>query len=90
MTPSDKREVLRELNFLPEDYVREKRAIGGYSCEEEQVVDFWLNELERKRQEERRTIELKESRRRTFWATAKGVCGALGFVLVAAFHYLAK
>jgi hypothetical protein len=42
MQPSDRRELLIELDATKESYVREKLAFGGYVDWQVSVVQYWL------------------------------------------------
>jgi len=80
MLPSNRTELIEELNATDERYVRKKLALGGYGDWQRPVAQHWLTERDTARQE-------AADRSRTWWLRARVLLGACGVVATLAWHY---
>ena len=90
MVTSEKREFLRELDHIAEDFVREKLALGGFPGDEVEVVKYWLSKRDQERADQRAREQAAMTRGTAWWTRATGLVG-LGVTLgVAVLHWLAS
>ena len=90
MPQSDRVEFLRELEATDEAYVRKKLALGGYATWQIKVAEYWLDEPERKRREQRDQQQLAATRKSVFWTRFRAGAGLLAVTGTALFHYLTR
>jgi len=77
MLPSNRTELIEELNATDEGYVRKKLALDGYVAWQRPVAQHWLNERDSGRQQ-------AEAKSRAWWTRARFVLAACG---TAAWHF---
>lgn len=80
MLPSNRTELIEELNATDERYVRKKLALDGYGDWQRPVAQHWLTERDTARQE-------AAARSRTLWLWARVFLGACGVIASLAWHY---
>ena len=80
MLPSDRTELIEELNATDERYVRKKLALDGYGDWQRPVAQHWLIERDMARQE-------AATRSRTWWLRGRLFLGACGFIATLAWHF---
>jgi hypothetical protein len=80
MLPSNRTELIEELNATDEGYVRKKLALHGYPAWQRPVAQHWLSERDSARQK-------AESRSRAWWTRARFIVAACGTIAAAAWHF---
>jgi hypothetical protein len=80
MLPSDRTELIEELNATDEHYVRKKLALDGYEDWGRPVAQHWLTERDRARQD-------AAARSRAFWLRARVVLAACGVIATLVWHF---
>jgi len=87
MTPSDQREFLLELEATDEDFVRQKLAFGRYATWQEPIVKYWLEQNDRRRQQERDALHMAVSKRTAFWTRGRTLGGLTVSLVGAIAHW---
>jgi len=80
MLPSNRTDLIEELNATAERYVREKLVLDGCSGWQKPVAQHWLTERDTARHE-------AEARSRTWGLRASAVLGACGVIATLACYY---
>lgn len=83
MLPSNRTELIEELNATDERYVRKKLALDGYGDWQRPVAQHWLTECDTARQE-------AEAKSRTWWLRARVLVGVCGAIATLAWNYWGK
>lgn len=78
--PSNRTELIEELNATDVRYVRKKLALDGYSDWQRPVAQHWLTERDTARAE-------AVASSRTWWLRARVLLGACGVIATLAWHY---
>lgn len=80
MLPSNRTELIEELNATEERYVRKKLALDGYADWQRPVAQHWLAERDTARQE-------AAARSRTWWLRARVLLAACSVIAMLVWHY---
>lgn len=80
MLPSNRTELIEELEATDERYVRKKLALDGYCEWQRPVAHHWLKEREMARKE-------AATKSRTWWLRARVLLGACSVIVTMVLHY---
>jgi hypothetical protein len=80
MLPSNRTELIEELEATDERYVRKKLALEGYCEWQRPVAHHWLTERDTARKE-------AAARSRTWWLRARVLLGACGVIVTMMWHF---
>lgn len=80
MLPSNRTELIEELDATDERYVRKKLALDGYNDWQRPVAQHWLTEHDIARQ-------AAATKSRIWWSRARVLIAACGIVATLAWHF---
>jgi len=83
MLPSNRTELLEELNATDEKYVKKKLALGGYDGWRKPVAQHWLDERAAARQ-------AAAQRANANWLRLRVGLAALGVIAPVIWHYFVR